>query len=236
MPGLVWSDKRRVLQVGDAMYPFGIDPAWHGAKNELVYMNSMKMKISVVLGVTQMCLGLLLRVLNTWHERSGLDFLFECVPMTVFMVCFFGFMDYMILYKWVGRGQRPQSTTRLPTPERFTRAVDHASTSGGKQSKSGKGKDKDKEIGSVPASSRDVPSLLQLAAKCTDNEELRKVLQGEDDEELQRTAEKISAAKLMAQRKVLEEQAANAAKSVGKGKGGGSVDADVLGKGSGRSC
>jgi V-type H+-transporting ATPase subunit a len=88
-------------------YPFGIDPAWHGAKNELVYMNSMKMKVSVVLGVTQMCLGLLLRVSNTWHERNGVDFLFECIPMTVFMVCFFGFMDYMILYKWV---------TAMPSP------------------------------------------------------------------------------------------------------------------------
>ena len=34
--------------------------------------------------------------------RVGLlDFFCECCPMMVFMLAFFGFMDYMILYKWV---------------------------------------------------------------------------------------------------------------------------------------
>jgi V-type H+-transporting ATPase subunit a len=94
---------------GRGPYPFGIDPAWHGAANELVYMNSMKMKLSVVLGVTQMILGLLLRFSNALTDGNTLDFFFECVPMMVFMVCFFGFMDYMILYKWVTPMDNPPS-------------------------------------------------------------------------------------------------------------------------------
>eukprot|EP00931_Biecheleriopsis_adriatica_P084446 TRINITY_DN5828_c0_g1_i1.p1 TRINITY_DN5828_c0_g1~~TRINITY_DN5828_c0_g1_i1.p1 ORF type:complete len:885 (+),score=170.25 TRINITY_DN5828_c0_g1_i1:224-2656(+) len=90
-------------------YPFGMDPAWHGAVNELVYMNSMKMKLSVVVGVTQMIVGLLLRFGNALHTRNTTDFFCECIPMMVFMLCFFGFMDVMILYKWVTPMSNPPS-------------------------------------------------------------------------------------------------------------------------------
>lgn len=86
---------------GAGPYPFGVDPAWHGAQNELIYMNSMKMKLSVILGVTQMIAGLILRFANSLNEKNMVNFFCECIPMMVFMVCFFGFMDYMILYKWV---------------------------------------------------------------------------------------------------------------------------------------
>jgi V-type H+-transporting ATPase subunit a len=90
-------------------YPFGLDPAWHGASNELIFANSLKMKLSVILGVTQMIVGLLLRFSNSIHERNVVDFFCECCPMMIFMVCFFGFMDYMILYKWVTPMDSPPS-------------------------------------------------------------------------------------------------------------------------------
>merc|ERR1711920_115102 len=86
---------------GYGPYPFGLDWAWVGASNELLYVNSLKMKLSVLFGVLQMIVGVLLRWSNAFYFKNMTDFIFECVPMMIFMLCFFGWMDVMILYKWV---------------------------------------------------------------------------------------------------------------------------------------
>ena len=31
-------------------YAFGVDPTWHGTRTELTYLNSLKMKMSIIIG------------------------------------------------------------------------------------------------------------------------------------------------------------------------------------------
>ncbi|EEQ97491.1 conserved hypothetical protein, partial [Perkinsus marinus ATCC 50983] len=86
---------------GSGPYPFGIDPSWHGATNELLFMNSLKMKLSVLFGVFQMIFGVCIKFGNDAYMREWIDFIFVAIPQMVFLLGFFGYMDWMIMYKWV---------------------------------------------------------------------------------------------------------------------------------------
>jgi len=81
-------------------YVWGVDPVWKGASNELMYYNSLKMKGAVIIGVMQMTLGLVLHFLNSWYFRNQLDIWFEFLPRFVFLMSTFGYLVFMIFYKW----------------------------------------------------------------------------------------------------------------------------------------
>eukprot|EP01123_Difflugia_compressa_P003558 TRINITY_DN1468_c0_g1_i3.p1 TRINITY_DN1468_c0_g1~~TRINITY_DN1468_c0_g1_i3.p1 ORF type:complete len:560 (+),score=76.67 TRINITY_DN1468_c0_g1_i3:40-1680(+) len=81
-------------------YAFGVDPVWKGATNELLYYNSMKMKMSILVGVIQMTLGLFLHLFNALHFKQWYDVWFEFIPKVLFLMCIFGYLCFMIVFKW----------------------------------------------------------------------------------------------------------------------------------------
>ncbi|MCQ2820906.1 MAG: V-type ATPase subunit a family protein, partial [archaeon] len=84
----------------DCVYPFGLDPKWFVAENELTFFNSFKMKFSVIFGIIQMILGILLKGLNDIHFGDWAAIIFEFIPQLIFMFILFGYMVFMIFLKW----------------------------------------------------------------------------------------------------------------------------------------
>jgi len=48
-----------------------------------------------------MTLGICMKGMNSIYHRSAIDFIFEFLPQLVFLWCLFGFMDIMIVLKWL---------------------------------------------------------------------------------------------------------------------------------------
>ena len=59
------------------------------------------MKLAVILGVVHMLFGIVLKGVNALHFRSCIDFIFEFLPMFIFMIVTFVFMDTLIVVKWL---------------------------------------------------------------------------------------------------------------------------------------
>jgi V-type H+-transporting ATPase subunit a len=58
-----------IPQDPSCVYPFGLDPAWSVAENYLNYVNSLKMKISVIIGVVHMTLGVFVKAANSVYFK-----------------------------------------------------------------------------------------------------------------------------------------------------------------------
>ncbi|KAF8898227.1 V-type ATPase, V0 complex, 116kDa subunit family [Gymnopilus junonius] len=84
----------------DHRYAFGLDPGWHGADNALVFTNSYKMKMSIVLGVIHMTFALCLQVPNHFKFKRYSDLWTNFLPQIIFLQSIFGYLVLCIFYKW----------------------------------------------------------------------------------------------------------------------------------------
>uniref|UniRef100_A0A8C4Q9D9 V-type proton ATPase subunit a n=2 Tax=Eptatretus burgeri TaxID=7764 RepID=A0A8C4Q9D9_EPTBU len=82
-------------------YPFGIDPIWNMAKNKLNFLNSYKMKMSILIGIPHMGFGLFLSLLNHMHFSHWRDILCVVLPQLLFLSSLFGYLCLIVIFKWV---------------------------------------------------------------------------------------------------------------------------------------
>ncbi|XP_061585132.1 V-type proton ATPase 116 kDa subunit a [Cololabis saira] len=90
-----------VTGVFEGPYPLGIDPIWNLANNRLTFLNSYKMKMSVILGIVHMTFGIILSTYNHLHFRRKYNLYLVFLPELLFLLCLFGYLVFMIFYKWL---------------------------------------------------------------------------------------------------------------------------------------
>ena len=99
----------------DCVYPFGLDYVWYLSSNETSFLNSFKMKFSIIIGVIQMLFGTSLKATNALYFSKWEDLIFEAIPQFLFMFVTFGYMSFCIIYKWLINwdGRNPPSIIQL---------------------------------------------------------------------------------------------------------------------------
>ncbi|EXK23254.1 V-type H+-transporting ATPase subunit I [Fusarium oxysporum f. sp. melonis 26406] len=115
-----WPEKRVIsgtLNDHGYHYPFGLDWAWHGTENELLFSNSYKMKMSIILGWAHMTYSLCFSYLNASHLKKPIDIWGNFIPRMIFFQVFVGYIVFCIVYKWsvdwLGTGAQPPSLLNM---------------------------------------------------------------------------------------------------------------------------
>ncbi|KAI5180097.1 V-type H+-transporting ATPase subunit a [Nematocida sp. AWRm80] len=79
---------------------FGIDTIWHKVSNGPSFINSLKMKMSIVLGFFHIILGMVLNMMNAYYRKDLVQLLGMQVPQLIVFVGLIGYMVFLVFLKW----------------------------------------------------------------------------------------------------------------------------------------
>eukprot|EP00099_Drosophila_melanogaster_P023065 NP_650722.1 vacuolar H[+] ATPase 100kD subunit 2, isoform B [Drosophila melanogaster] len=96
------------------VYPFGMDPVWQLADNKIIFLNSFKMKLSIIFGVLHMVFGVCMSVVNFTHFKRYASIFLEFVPQILFLLLLFGYMVFMMFFKWFSYNARTSFQPETP--------------------------------------------------------------------------------------------------------------------------
>jgi V-type H+-transporting ATPase subunit a len=95
-------------------YPFGVDWIWHGTDNDLLFTNSYKMKMAIILGWAHMTYSLCFSYINAKHFKRPIDIWGNFVPGMIFFQSIFGYLVLCIIYKWTVDWLNPANPRQPP--------------------------------------------------------------------------------------------------------------------------
>ena len=84
----------------DCNYPMGQDPVWGLTSNKLTFVNTIKMKMSVIFGVLHMTIGIFMKGTNNIYFSDYTSFITEVCTGVIILLGLFGWMDALIIAKW----------------------------------------------------------------------------------------------------------------------------------------
>lgn len=76
--------------------------------------------MAVIFGIIQMSIGIIMKGLNSLYFRHMLDFYFEFIPAFLFLFALFGWMDILIIGKWL----EPKNVEGIYLPNTDTKNID----------------------------------------------------------------------------------------------------------------
>lgn len=95
-------------------YEVGLDPIWQLGTNKIIFLNGVKMKLSIILGVLHMIFGVCMSIFNYMHFKRSVSIVLEFLPQILFLCLLFGYMVFMMFFKFIAYSPKAELLPNQP--------------------------------------------------------------------------------------------------------------------------